>query len=1213
MKPTICRGALILIFLLAVAPATFGQGWSGCSDYLDYLHWMSYTPLDGTSKDVAVLGDRAYVAADYALRILDMSDVNHPTIVGTITTSHFLNRVVVEGENLYVLHNDGMAIYSLADPDTPVLLSDTALSGAVAADFAGEVAVVACQSSGTYFVDVSNPVAPAVLGNYSNSRYAYGIVVEGTRAYVTSRYYWSYTWYLLVLDFSNPASPFLVNEISTNGDPTAIAAAGNVVAIGGANYVQLFEVSPPNSLAQIASCSTPDAVKDLVLDGSRAWLACGNAGLVCLDLEDVHAPTIAGRLATTGYAYGLWMNAQAIYMASGSSGLAIASLTSELFAPVAGRWTTNQSVRRVSSQANMAFVLTNDGRIRAVDCADPHAPVEGSWLDTGYSDTRFVLGGRYAYVASPGYGLRVADVGNPLQMQYVGNLSFSGARDIANLGDKVFVATDYSLRIIDVSVPMSPASVSELNTVSGSTIAAGGRTVVVGSGSRLNVISIADPVRPRIVGTLTLPTSIVDLAMTGQVVYAAAGSSGLVIIDVSSPSAPVIAGIGDTPGTAEALSVSGNIVAVSDGSNGVMLFDVQDSAYPRQFASILESNGSRDVSLQADYLFSANMEYTMTLHAAPCPSLNRALVSATVGSLEDSGNLAAVRDGATAGHDGDLEPIAPPPAPGPYIDASFHHPEWGSPLGDEYGADIRAPYDLDTAYETWPLRVETNQSGAVTVRVTPNFGIGTGWGPWLRDLVSGRFVGLGPDYEYTYDAVGTSNDPDIRDFELIMGGQYGIPPLTPTQRDLSAGWSLVGMPLMPTYGQQTLGDVLLGDAVGQTYLFTYNANGDYVPRQASETVAATDGIWVGATEPFRWDMSGMPTIIGVSMPLRRGWNLVGYPLWIGTDVAGIRVDYGGSRYTWAAAVAQGLVAGSFFGYDGLEGAYMATTALDTWHGYWIAAYQDNVSLWFNYGNATTNEKFAEQCKSPDPDGDWALSIAAGSATATITIGADGRATDGFDALLDLPCPPASPATRAADVALSIERAAWGIDTGPSFLADFVAISCPVYTWDLSVRVRGATSAQLTWDPQQLPANGHFDLHVPSTRQILVHSLRDASSCSVPLVNGRQVVQVRLNAGATPVTPVQMSTRLLANHPNPFNPSTTISFNLAASGPVTLRVFDAAGRAIRTLALAELRPAGHHDIAWDGCDDGGRPVAGGVYFYRLDADGCADTRKMSLVK
>jgi hypothetical protein len=84
-------------------------------------------------------------------------------------------------------------------------------------------------------------------------------------------------------------------------------------------------------------------------------------------------------------------------------------------------------------------------------------------------------------------------------------------------------------------------------------------------------------------------------------------------------------------------------------------------------------------------------------------------------------------------------------------------------------------------------------------------------------------------------------------------------------------------------------------------------------------------------------------------------------------------------------------------------------------------------------------------------------------------------------------------------------------------------------------------------------------------------------------------------------------------PNPFNPSTTISYELPAAATVSLAVYDVAGKVVRTLVAAESVDAGRHEVTWNGRDDAGRAAPAGVYFCRLDAGGATRTQRMTLLK
>jgi hypothetical protein len=85
-----------------------------------------------------------------------------------------------------------------------------------------------------------------------------------------------------------------------------------------------------------------------------------------------------------------------------------------------------------------------------------------------------------------------------------------------------------------------------------------------------------------------------------------------------------------------------------------------------------------------------------------------------------------------------------------------------------------------------------------------------------------------------------------------------------------------------------------------------------------------------------------------------------------------------------------------------------------------------------------------------------------------------------------------------------------------------------------------------------------------------------------------------------------------NYPNPFNANTLIGYTLAEDSPVRLEVYDILGRQV-ALLFDGIQSAGHHEVAWDGRDPSGRPVASGTYFYRLTAGDIVATKKMVLLK
>jgi hypothetical protein len=97
------------------------------------------------------------------------------------------------------------------------------------------------------------------------------------------------------------------------------------------------------------------------------------------------------------------------------------------------------------------------------------------------------------------------------------------------------------------------------------------------------------------------------------------------------------------------------------------------------------------------------------------------------------------------------------------------------------------------------------------------------------------------------------------------------------------------------------------------------------------------------------------------------------------------------------------------------------------------------------------------------------------------------------------------------------------------------------------------------------------------------------------------------------TPQVSRNRLDQNVPNPFNPTTTIKYEVKESGLVNLRIYNVAGQLVKTLVDGH-RNAGHvYEATWNGLNNSGQPVSSGVYFYKLVAKNFTQTKKMVLLK
>ena len=151
----------------------------------------------------------------------------------------------------------------------------------------------------------------------------------------------------------------------------------------------------------------------------------------------------------------------------------------------------------------------------------------------------------------------------------------------------------------------------------------------------------------------------------------------------------------------------------------------------------------------------------------------------------------------------------------------------------------------------------------------------------------------------------------------------------------------------------------------------------------------------------------------------------------------------------------------------------------------------------------------------------------------------------------------------------------------------------------SGRIIGTNDGGLTWQIQPSPVN------------VTLRGVTFMNDSVAVAVGDRQTI-VRTTSGVTSVAENAMeevpSGYLLApNYPNPFNPTTVISYQLPATSNVDLTVFDVLGREVRTLVNEE-KPAGYYTVRFDGTG-----LASGAYFYRLRAGNFVQTRKLTMVR
>ena len=149
----------------------------------------------------------------------------------------------------------------------------------------------------------------------------------------------------------------------------------------------------------------------------------------------------------------------------------------------------------------------------------------------------------------------------------------------------------------------------------------------------------------------------------------------------------------------------------------------------------------------------------------------------------------------------------------------------------------------------------------------------------------------------------------------------------------------------------------------------------------------------------------------------------------------------------------------------------------------------------------------------------------------------------------------------------------------------------------------------TFTPQQLQAAYNY-LYVTNDGSYGIHNTKYAVGllrASIKDLTGEDVpTAVESAAGSQPA-----ALGLGQNYPNPFNPETEIKYSVATAAEVRISIYNALGQQVRSLVTAQRAP-GEYTATWNGVDDHGQRLTGGVYFYTLKTGSFSQTRKMVLL-
>lgn len=376
--------------------------------------------LGGLERNIYVEGDYAYVNYEidevwgyYHFNVINISQAENPVLEGSLGMT-WVQDIMVTGDLAYAATWDGMNVIDVADPDNPQV------TGQLPAEYSMSVyAATPLLYLGAYrgilTVDISNPSEPIIEGEYFTPDHHQDFQILDNYAYIPSGYG------LSIVDISDPTNPVFTGYFNSDAMISAVAAYENYAYLAYTYGMQVIDVSDANDPVFVRSIDASGPVCDVYVSGDYLYVGISGQGLVIRDLSDPSDP----------------------------------HYISQVSIPV------EYSCPRIFVSGDYAYLATSgiDGvDFHIIDIVDRHNPyISGSLSGDCLGEGVFVSG-NYAYLACQAYGLKVVDISDPTQPEFVGSRLPGLVFHIYGRGDYLF--SDGVNRAISIRDPINPTTVS---------------------------------------------------------------------------------------------------------------------------------------------------------------------------------------------------------------------------------------------------------------------------------------------------------------------------------------------------------------------------------------------------------------------------------------------------------------------------------------------------------------------------------------------------------------------------------------------------------------------------------------------------------------------------------------------------------------------------------------------------------------------------------
>ena len=257
---------------------------------------ISRVLLPSTVQGLFVNGSYAYVADGFSgAVIVDISDQNNPSIVGSFETENYCFNIFAEGDLMFLANGDnGLQIVDISNPANPFEISslDYTANNVFVVD---NYMYLAHDYRGILIYDISTPANPLLTGMFTENTLGYDVWVEGNYAYLGDSNG------LIIIDISDKTNPVEKSSVQIRRSTQDIFFNGGIVYLASqANGLNVIDATNPESPALLSNFDTDGYSEGVWQSGDNAFVADGYSGLKIITAAESGAPVLSGSFSTAG-------------------------------------------------------------------------------------------------------------------------------------------------------------------------------------------------------------------------------------------------------------------------------------------------------------------------------------------------------------------------------------------------------------------------------------------------------------------------------------------------------------------------------------------------------------------------------------------------------------------------------------------------------------------------------------------------------------------------------------------------------------------------------------------------------------------------------------------------------------------------------------------------------------------------------------------------